>query len=100
MRLLLKGTAVALAAAFALAAFETPGEAREAGGVMKVRHVKKTRAHRRVVHRAMPYAAAPAGAYAAPHAMAPSGGPGRAQFEPLAVGAAPERGEDHSPEGP
>ncbi|HEX8168840.1 MAG TPA: hypothetical protein VF601_24015 [Beijerinckiaceae bacterium] len=101
MTSLLKGAAVALAAAFALAAFEAPGEAREAG-VTKVRHVKKTRAHRRVAQRAMPYAAAaaPAAAYAGPSAMAPYGGPGRAQFEPLVPGAIPERGDNHSPEGP
>jgi hypothetical protein len=99
----LRGTAVALAAAFALAAFEAPGEARERSGVTQARHVKKARAHRWVAHRPMPYAAAavsPGAAYAAPSAMAPYGGPGRVQFEPLAVGAVPERGDNHSPEGP
>ncbi|HEX8663405.1 MAG TPA: hypothetical protein VF744_05185 [Beijerinckiaceae bacterium] len=102
MTSLLKGTAVALAAAFALTAFEVPGEARERSGVTQTRHVKKTRTHRRVAQRTMPYAAAavPAAAYAAPHPMAPYGGPGRAQFEPLIPGAPPERGDNHSPEGP
>jgi hypothetical protein len=101
MRSLSRVAAVALAAAFALTAFEVPTEAREAG-VTKVRHVKKTKTHRRVAQRAVPYAAAaaPATAYAAPHPMAPYGGPGRAQFEPLIPGAPPERGDNHSPEGP
>jgi hypothetical protein len=94
----------ALAAAFALAAFEVPAEARERSGVKQARHVKKTRAHRRVAHRPMPYAAAgavaPAAIHAGPSAMVPYGGPGRAQFEPVVVGAQPERGEDRSPEGP
>ena len=101
MRSLSRVAAVALAAAFALAAFEVPGEAREAG-VMQARHAKKVRTHRRVAQRPVPYAAAaaPAAAYAAPHPMAPYGGPGRAQFEPLIPGAPPERGDNHSPEGP
>ena len=101
MRSLSRVAAVALAAGFALAAFEVPGKAREAG-VTKVRTVKKTKAHRRVAQRAVPYAAAaaPAAVYAAPHPMVPYGGPGRAQFEPLIPGAPPERGDNHSPEGP
>ena len=101
MRPPLQCAAAALAAAFALSAFEAPAEARERG-VAKTRHVKKVRAHRRVVQRVAPYAAAaaPAAVYAAPSAMVPYGGPGRAQFEAPMVGAAPERGEDHSPEGP
>ena len=51
-----------------------------------------------------PYAApayAAAAAYGGARATSvPNGGPGRYYLDPPTVGAAPERGEDHSPEGP
>jgi hypothetical protein len=105
MRTVAKLVAAGLAGFFAAAAFDVPTEARERSGVGEARKAKKAQTRGRVVRRpivreAMPaYAAAPA--YAGPpQSLKPYGGPGRAQFEPLVVGAPPERGETRSPEGP
>ena len=73
----------------------------------EVRPAKRAAVNRRVAQRpifrneaAATYAPA-VGYYAGPPpAQKPYGGPGRAQFEPLVIGAAPERGETRSPEGP
>jgi hypothetical protein len=99
--------AAGLAGAFALAALDVPSEARERSGAREARHVKRTAVHRRVAQRpisrseAAAVYAPTAGYYAGPPpAQKPYGGPGRAQFEPLMIGAAPERGENRSPEGP
>jgi len=110
-RRIMKATARILAAgltgAFALAALDVPAEARERGGAREVRPAKRAAVHRRVAQRPIfrneaAAAYAPAVGYYAgpPPAQKPYGGPGRAQFEPLTVGAAPERGEERSPEGP
>ena len=106
----MKATARILAAglvgAFALAALDVPAEARERSGAREVRPAKRTAVNRRVAQRPIfrneAAAYAPAVGYYAgpPPAQKPYGGPGRAQFEPLTVGAAPERGENRSPEGP
>ena len=107
----MKATATLLAAgltgSFALAALDVPAQARERSGAREVRPAKRTAVNRRVAQRpiirneaAAAYAPA-AGYYAGPPpAQKPYGGPGRAQFEPLVIGAAPERGETRSPEGP
>ena len=106
----MKATATILAAgltgAFALAALDVSAEARERSGASEVRPAKRTAVHRRVAQRPIfrndAAAYAPAVGYYAgpPPAQKPYGGPGRAQFEPLTIGAAPERGENRSPEGP
>jgi hypothetical protein len=98
--------AAGLAGAFALAALDVPAEARERSGVREVRPAKRIAVHRRVAQRPIfrneAAAYTPAVGYYAgpPPGQKPYGGPGRAQFEPLTVGAAPERGEERSPEGP
>jgi len=99
--------AAGLAGAFALAALDVPAQARERSGAREVRPAKRTAVNRRVAQRPIfrneaTAAYAPAVGYYAgpPPAQKPYGGPGRAQFEPLTVGAAPERGEERSPEGP
>jgi len=109
-RRIMKATARILAAgltgAFALAALDVPAEARERSGAREVRPAKRTAVHRRVAQRPIirneAAAYAPAVGYYAgpPPAQKPYGGPGRAQFEPMTIGAAPERGESRSPEGP
>src|SRR5215213_4253358 len=109
-RRIMKATATILAAgltgAFALAALDVPAEARERSGAREVRPAKRTAVNRRVAQRPIfrneAAAYAPAVGYYAgpPPAQKPNGGPGRAQFEPLTIGAAPERGENRSPEGP
>ena len=98
--------AAGLAGAFALAALDVSAEARERSGAREVRPAKRAAVHRRVAQRPIfrneAAAYAPATGYYAgpPPPQKPYGGPGRAQFEPLVIGAAPERGETRSPEGP
>jgi hypothetical protein len=101
MSLFPKTLALALFGAFAIVAFESPAEAREPA-LKKARHVQKAPARPRVAHRTHPPApVAAAGGYGVPaDARAPYGGPGRAQFEPLVIGAQPDRSEGRSPEGP
>ena len=98
--------AAGLAGAFALAALDGPVEARERSGAREVRPTKRTAVNWRVAQRPIfrneAAAYAPATGYYAgpPPPQKPYGGPGRAQFEPFVIGAAPERGETRSPEGP
>jgi len=64
---------------------------------VKAWHIKNRVAHRLVAPRTVPVSAA---AYAGRVWTAPYRGPGRAYFEPVPAGAAPERADEHSPEGP
>jgi hypothetical protein len=91
--------AAALATVLGVTFFEAPTAARERSGASQARPPKTAKAHRQAVAHRAPYAI-PASAYPGPSSMVPYGGPGRAQFEPLTVGAAPDRGDNHSPEGP
>jgi hypothetical protein len=94
--------AAVLAVAFASTIVDTGSEARETSGLRQSRQVKKSRPRHRLVRReAAPAPSyAPSAAYAGPPAGVPYGGPGRAYFENPVAGAAPDRAESRSPEGP
>lgn len=104
MNSIIKLVGIALVGAFVIAPFNSPSEAREQSGLRQSRHhVKKTPMRHRVAQRpSVPAVAAPIVASRAggPDPRAPYSGPGRAQFEPVVVGAQPDRADGRTPEGP